>query len=93
MPTSATPPPPWENTRYDQSLWRVLLRAAGDNPGLQRVWQELNALLAIDGDPAVDLDPATVDLYNVLNTARSPAADIVVLEDDDDVVIPTRQAV
>jgi hypothetical protein len=79
--------------RYDQSLWRVLLRAAGDNPGLQRVWQELNALLAIDGDPAVDLDPATVDLYNVLNTARSPAADIVVLEDDDDVVIPTRQAV
>jgi hypothetical protein len=79
--------------RYDQGLWRVLLQAAGDNPGLQRVWQELNALLAIDGDPAVDLDPATVDLYNVLSTPRSPAAEVVVLQDDDHAIIPTRQAV
>jgi hypothetical protein len=79
--------------RYDQSLWRVLLRAAGDKPIRQRVWQELNALLAIDGDPAADLATATADLYNALNTPRSPAAEVVVLQDDDDAVIPTRQAV
>jgi hypothetical protein len=79
--------------RYDQSLWRILLQAAGDKPTLQRVWQELNALLAIDGDSAADFDPVTVDLYNALNTPRRAAADIVVLQDDDDVVIPTRQAV
>jgi hypothetical protein len=79
--------------RYDQSLWRILLRAASDKPTLQRIWQELNALLAIDGDPSVDVDPATVDLYNVLNTPRQEAAEVVVLQDDDDAVIPTRQAV
>jgi LysM repeat protein len=79
--------------RYDQSLWRILLRAAGDKPTLQRIWQELNALLAIDGDPAVDLAPVTVDLYNALNTPRQAAAEVVVLQDDDDAVIPTRQAV
>ena len=79
--------------RYDQRLWRILLRAACDNPALQRVWQELHALLAVDGDPGADLDPSTVDLYNVLNTPRSTAADVVVLQDDDDAVIPTRQVV
>jgi hypothetical protein len=79
--------------RYDQSLWRILLRAAGDKPTLQRVWQELNALLAIDGDPDADLGPATIDLYNTLNTPRSPAAEVVVLQDDDHAIIPTRQAV
>jgi len=76
--------------RYDQRLWRILLRAACANPALQRIWQELHALLAVDGDPGVDLDPSTVDLYNVLNTSRSTAADVVVLQDDDDAVIPTR---
>jgi hypothetical protein len=79
--------------RYDQSLWRILLRAAGDKPTLQRVWQELNALLAVDGDPDADLDSATIDLYSALNTPRSAAAEVVVLQDDDDAVIPTRQAV
>jgi len=79
--------------RYDQRLWRILLRAACDNPGLQRIWHELHALLAVDGDPGADLDPSTVDLYNVLNTPRSIATDVVVLQDDDDSVIPTRQVV
>ena len=79
--------------RYDQGLWRILLRAAGDNPARERIWQELRDLLAVDGDPAADLDPATVDLYNVLSTPRPASADVVVLQDDDDVVIPTRQAV
>jgi len=79
--------------RYDQGLWRILLRAACDNPSLQRIWHELHALLAVDGDPSADLDPVTVDLYNVLNTSRSPAAEVVVLQDDDDAVIPTRQVV
>ena len=27
--------------RYDQGLWRILLRAAGDNPTRERIWQEL----------------------------------------------------
>jgi hypothetical protein len=79
--------------RYDQSLWRVLLRSAGDKLTRQRVWQELNALLAIDGDTDADLAPATVDLYNTLNTPRQAAAEVVLLQDDDDAIIPTRQAV
>jgi hypothetical protein len=79
--------------RYDQGLWRILLRAADDKTTLQTVWQELNALLAIDGDPTADLDPTTVDLYTALNGPRSPAAEVVVLQDVDDAVIPTRQAV
>ena len=79
--------------RYDQGLWRILLRAASDNNSLQRTRQELYDLLAIDGDPTADLDPGTVDLYNALNTAKPPAAEVVVLQDDDDVVIPTRMAV
>ncbi|MGD0256119.1 MAG: LysM peptidoglycan-binding domain-containing protein [Acidimicrobiales bacterium] len=79
--------------RYDQGLWRILLRAADDKTTLQRLWQELNALLAIDGDPTADLDPTTVDLYSALNGPRSPAAEVVVLQDVDDAVIPTRQAV
>jgi hypothetical protein len=79
--------------RYDQGLWRILLRAADDNPGRQRVWQELHALLAVDGDPVDDLDPATVDLYNALNVPRPVAPDVVVLQGDDEAVIPTRQAV
>ena len=78
--------------RYDQGLWRILLRAAGDNPGFQRIWQELHALLAVDGNPADDLDPATVDLYNLLNGPRPTAPEAVVLQDDDS-IIPTRQAV
>jgi LysM repeat protein len=79
--------------RYDQGLWRILLRAAGDNPTRERIWQELCDLLAVDGDAAADLDPATVDLYRVLSTPRSVSADVVVLQEDDEVVIPTRQAV
>ena len=49
--------------RYDQGLWRILLRTAGDNPTRDRIWQELCDLLAVDGDDALDLDPVTVDLY------------------------------
>jgi len=79
--------------RYDQGLWRILLRAASDNNSLQRTRQELCDLLAIDGDPTADLDPGTADLYNALNTAKPPAAEVIVLQDDDDAVIPTRQAV
>ncbi len=79
--------------RYDQGLWRILLRAASDHPARLRVWQELNDLLAIDDDPSADVDPATVDLYNVLNTPRQEAVEVIVLEDDDDAIIPTRQAV
>ena len=79
--------------RYDQGLWRILLRAAGDNPTRERIWQELGDLLAVDGDAATDLDPATVDLYRVLSTPRPVSADVVVLQEDDEVVIPTRQAV
>jgi hypothetical protein len=79
--------------RYDQGLWRILLRAGGDNPTRERIWQELCDLLAVDGDAAVDIDPATVDLYRVLSTPRPVSADVVVLQEDDEVVIPTRQAV
>ena len=79
--------------RYDQGLWRILLRTAGDNPARERIWQELCDLLAVDGDAAADLDPATVDLYNVLCTPRPVSADVVVLQEEDEVVIPTRQAV
>ena len=79
--------------RYDQGLWRILLRTAGDNPSRERIWQELSDLLAVDGDAAADLDPATVDLYRALSTPRPVPADVVVLQDDDDIVIPTRQAV
>ena len=79
--------------RYDQGLWRILLRAAGDNPTRERIWQELGDLLAVDGDAELDLDPATVDLYRVLSTPRAVCGDVVVLQEDDEVVIPTRQAV
>jgi hypothetical protein len=79
--------------RYDQGLWRILLRAATENNSLQRTWHELCDLLAIDGDVTADLDPGTADLYNALNTAKPWAAEVIVLQDDDDAVIPTRQAV
>ena len=78
--------------RYDQGLWRILLRAAGDSPSRERIWQELGDLLAVDGDPEADLDPVTVDLYHALSTPR-PLSDVVVLQEDDEIVIPTRQAV
>jgi hypothetical protein len=79
--------------RYDQGLWRILLRAAGDDTARQQIWNELHALLAVDGHPAEDLEPATLDLYASLSTPRRPASDVVVLQDDDEAVIPTRQAV
>jgi hypothetical protein len=79
--------------RYDQSLWRVLLRAAEDQTARQRIWQELHDLLAVDGDDEDDIDPATVDLYEDLRMPRHLSADVVVLQDEDDMVIPTRQAV
>ena len=78
--------------RYDQGLWRILLRAAGDPATRERIWQELNDLMAIDGDAEADLDPATVDLYHALSTPRQ-LSDVVVLQNDDDVVLPTCQAV
>ncbi|MGD0880949.1 MAG: LysM peptidoglycan-binding domain-containing protein [Acidimicrobiales bacterium] len=80
-------------SRYEQCLWRVLLRAADDSAERQRVWHELNALLAVDGDTAADLDPTTVDLYNSLASERPRSGDVVVLQDEDEAVIPTRQAV
>jgi hypothetical protein len=79
--------------RYDQGLWRVLLRAAEDHATLQQIWQELDALLAVDGDPAGDLEPATVALYDSFKPPKRPAADVVVFQDDNDAVIPTRRAV
>ncbi len=79
--------------RYDQGLWRVLLRGAEDHATLQQIWQELYALLAIDGDPAADLEPATVALFDSLNTPKRPAPEVVVLQGDNDAVIPTRRAV
>ena len=79
--------------RYDQGLWRLLLRAAGDDQTRQRIWRELHDLLAIDGEPAEDLDAETVDLYNRLCASRTVSADVIVLQDDDEMVIPTRQAV
>lgn len=79
--------------RYDQALWRILLRAAGDAPERQRIWHELHALIAVDGDPDSDLDPATVDLYRALAAEQPRRGAVVVLQDDDDTVIPTRQAV
>jgi hypothetical protein len=79
--------------RYDQGLWRILLRAAADCTALQQIWQELHDLLAVDGDPAADLEPATVDLYDLLNTPKRKTSEVVVLQGDDDAVIPTRRAV
>lgn len=79
--------------RYDQGLWRVLLRAGGDSGAVQRVWDELHGLLAVDGDSSADLDPDTVDLYNSLMTPRRDTGEVLILQDDDHAVIPTRQAV
>jgi len=79
--------------RYDQRLWRILLRASDDKPARQRIWQELHALLAVDGNLSVDLDPVTADLYRALSEARPPVAEALILQDDDDAVIPTRRAV
>ena len=79
--------------RYDQGLWRILLRAAGDESARNQIWQELHALLAVDGDPAEDLEPATLDLYASLSIPRRATSEVVVLQDDDDAVLPTRQAV
>ncbi len=79
--------------RYDQGLWRLLLRAAGDDQTRQRIWRELHDLLAIDGEPTEDLDAETVDLYNRLCVSQTVSADVIVLQDDDEMVIPTRQAV
>jgi hypothetical protein len=79
--------------RYDQHLWRILLRAAPDNTARQQIWNELNALLAVEGDPLEDLDLATLDLYSSLNEAKRTNAVAVVLNGDDDAVLPTRRAV
>jgi hypothetical protein len=79
--------------RYDQGLWRVLLRAAGDSGAVQRVWEELHALLAVDGDATADIETDTRDLYDSLMTPSNDTAEVVVIQDDDEAVIPTRQAV
>jgi len=78
--------------RYDQGLWRILLLAAGDDASRQKIWNELHALLAVDGDPAQDLESATISLYASLSTSRREASEVVVLQGDD-AVLPTRQAV
>ena len=79
--------------RYDQGLWRILLRAAPDDNARQQIWNELHALLAVDGDPADDLEPATLELYNTLNATKPPSSKVVILQDEGDAVIPTREAV
>jgi hypothetical protein len=79
--------------RYDQGLWRILLRAAGDDTARQQIWKELHALLAVDGVPDDDLEPTTVEIYRSLSTPRRAASEVVVLQDDNDAVLPTRQAV
>lgn len=79
--------------RYDQGLWRILLQAAGADTARQQIWNELHALLAVDGDPAEDLEPATLNLYGSLSIPRRVASEVVVLQDDDVTVITTRQAV
>jgi len=79
--------------RYDQGLWRILLRAASDDAARQQIWNELHALLAVDGHPAEDLESATLNLYVSFSTPRQPASEVVVLQDDDDAVLPTRQVV
>jgi hypothetical protein len=79
--------------RYDQGLWRVLIRAATDEPARRQIWRELYAVLAVDGDPTAELEPATVALYDWFDTPERTAADILVLGDDDEAVIPTRRAV
>ena len=79
--------------RYDQGLWRILLKAAGDESARKQIWGELHALLAIDGDPVEDLEPVTLDLYASLGIPRHAASEVVVLQDDDDAVLPSRQAV
>ena len=78
--------------RYDQGLWRVLLRAAMTDRHASRSGRT-RALLAIDGDPAEDLEPATLDLYGSLGTPKRAASEVVVLQDDDDAILPTRRAV
>jgi hypothetical protein len=79
--------------RYDQGLWRILLRAAGDDTARQQIWTELHALLGVDGDPAEDLESATLDTYACLSIRRQAAFEVVVLQDEEDSVLPSRQAV
>jgi hypothetical protein len=79
--------------RYDQGLWRILLRAATDDTARQQIWSELQSLLSVDGDPAGDLELATSNLYFSFRTPGRTASDVVVLEDEDGSVLPTRHAV
>jgi hypothetical protein len=79
--------------RYDQGLWRILLRAAANGGIRQRIWNELHDLLAVDGDPSEDLEPATLSLYRSLGPLPPPTSDVVILQDADDAVLPTRRAV
>jgi hypothetical protein len=79
--------------RYDQGLWRILFRAAASDTARQQIWNELQALLAVDGNLTDDLEPATLALYVSLGPLRRPSSGVVVLQDDDAAVLPTRQAV
>jgi hypothetical protein len=79
--------------RYDQGLWRILLRAAGDTPSRRQIWQELYALLAVDGDPAGDVEAATRDLYELLGSLNRASSEVVVFQGNDEAVLPTRRAV
>ena len=78
--------------RYDQGLWRILLRAAGDTTARQTIWNELGALLAVDDNPIDDLDPVTLSLYDSLNSPSGLTTEVLVFQDDSDAIIPTRHA-
>jgi len=79
--------------RYDQGLWRVLLRAAVTDSARQQIWNEFVALLALDGDPTEDLETATRRLFDSLWSPERAASEVVVLQEEDDAVLPTRRAV
>src|ERR1019366_7472407 len=66
--------------RYDQGLWRILLQAASDDTARQQIWNELHALLAVDGDPVDDIEPATLELYGSLRIPRRAVPEVIVLQ-------------
>jgi cytoskeletal protein RodZ len=79
--------------RYDQGLWRMRLRGAKDDTARQQIWNELLDLLAVDGDSDKDIEPATLDLYDSLSATARQRSEVIVYQNEDDAVLPTREAV